>query len=144
MGQKAAGAQRKAAEYQRQQGDLQAARQKRDAIRQARIAMATAQQGAQNQGAAGSSAALGGVGSIQSQMGATLSFLDQFNFLSDQASIQLGKANQFAANADTAAGIGKIASSIFGQFGGGGSNSGPQASQQVASQGASNIITGGG
>jgi len=98
---KSASAQQQALKYQQQQNDLQAARQQRDAVRQARIAYAQAQQSAVNQGADQSSAAEGGLGSIQTQLGSTLSFLDQYNYLSDQASIQLGKAAAYQAQSKT-------------------------------------------
>lgn len=47
-----------------------------------------------------SSAAQGGQGSIVSQLSGNLSFLDQYNYFSDQASKQLGKANAHRANAE--------------------------------------------
>ena len=99
--QEAAGAQRQAAKLQQQQMDLQAARQSRSVVQQARVAQANATQNANNQGASNSSAYQGGTGSIQSQMGGNLSFLDQYNSLSDQSSHELGKASQFAAESNT-------------------------------------------
>lgn len=74
----------KNAKLQRRQQDLQQAREKRQLVRQARIVSATAQNNAENQGVAGSSANLGGVGSIQSQLASNMSFLDQYKALSDK------------------------------------------------------------
>lgn len=108
---------RLAREQQRKQNDLQAARQRRDAVRQSRIAYAVAQQNAENQGAAGTSASAGGLGSIRTQLGETLSFLDEYNFYSGQASAALGRAADFevkANNADrSSATWGKVASTAF-------------------------------
>jgi len=97
-GQQAASAQKKALEFQQQQADLSAARQQRDAIRQARIANAQANANAERQGVGLSSAAQGGGSSIISQLSSNLSFLDQYNYFSDQASKELGKAVSYRAN----------------------------------------------
>jgi regulator of protease activity HflC (stomatin/prohibitin superfamily) len=93
LAQQANAQQQQATTAQRQMNDLQAARQRRDAIRQARIAAANAEQTGESQGSAASSSAIGGQGSIQSQLGSNLSFLDQYNHLADQASIALGNAS---------------------------------------------------
>lgn len=91
-GQKAQQYQKNATRDARIQNDLQAARQRRDAIRQARLAQgALATKGA-SQGVQNSSGVLGGQGSIQSQLNNNLSFLDQYNALSTDASINLDKA----------------------------------------------------
>lgn len=87
-------AQERATDFERQKAMLQSTRQRLDAIRTARAAYATVQQAAENQGVASSSAAQGGQASIVSQMGANLSFLDQYGFMSDQASRYLGKAQK--------------------------------------------------
>lgn len=84
--------QKKANKFERQRGELQSARQKTQAIREARVAQADVQQAAENQGAANTSVSQGGVGSIISQMNSNLSFLDQYGFMSDQASKHLGNA----------------------------------------------------
>lgn len=93
--------QRQANNAQRQQDNLKAARERREAIRAARIARGASLQAGVTQGAEGSSAALGALGSIDSQLRGGLSFLDQYNNLSDQASIALGKANKQGAKAQT-------------------------------------------
>ena len=95
-------AQNEALAYQRKQNDLTAARQRRDAIRQARIARATAQNSAATQGVLDSSGNIGGLGSIQSQLGDNLSFLDTYNRFSDMASQALGRANVYGQRAQMA------------------------------------------
>lgn len=100
--------------FQKQQADLQAQRQKVDAIRQSRLAAASAVQAGANQGVSNSSAVQGGVGSIISQGNSNVSFLDHFNYLSDQASIELGKAQTAGFYSQSAAGVSSLAVSIFG------------------------------
>lgn len=99
-------AQKKQAKYmkaankaQRQQDTLRAARERKEAIRAARMSTGTVLQASVNQGSIDTSASLGGLGSIESQLKSNLSFLDQFNALSDQAGNLIGKANQQGANA---------------------------------------------
>lgn len=119
---KAAKAQKKQFAYQRQIDNLRAARERTQAIRAARISQGQVTQTAVNQGASGTSASLGGIGSIQSQLAGTLSFLDQTNFLSDQATIQAGKAAAAmtkAANASAITGLAMQVFSMSGSFGGG-------------------------
>lgn len=106
-------AQNEALDYERKQNDLQAARQKRDAIRQARMARAQAESAGANQGVLDSSSVAGGVGSIKSQLGSELSFLDTFNQYSDMASLALGRANVFAQKAQTAAEISKLGMGVY-------------------------------
>lgn len=86
--------QNQALDIQREQANMTATLQKRDAIRAARLAGGAALQAGENQGASTSSAAYGGYGSIQSQLNANLSFLDQYNSLSDQAGMLIGRANK--------------------------------------------------
>ena len=106
-------AQNEALAYERKQNDLSAARQRRDAVRSARQAFAQAQNTAANQGVMGSSSSEGGLGSIQSQLNDNVSFLDQYNFFSDQGSQALGRANMYAHKANTARTVGQIAGSVF-------------------------------
>jgi hypothetical protein len=100
--------QKKAAKAQQRQAELKNAREKRDAIRQYRVAAAMALQGAENQGAASTSASMGGLGSIQSQLTDNMSFLDQYGTLSDQASGALGKAAQLNSVSDFGTAIGSL------------------------------------
>lgn len=97
--QQAAGSQRKAMRIQRRQAALQEAKQKRELVRQGRISAATAASNAENQGVAGSSSAQGGVGSIISQVGSNMSFLDQYGKLSDQITGQNMSAAKYGAQA---------------------------------------------
>lgn len=122
QGAKAQEYQQQAADAQRKQANLQAARERRDAVRQARIAMAATSQNAANQGASTSSAFQGGYGSIQSQLGSNLSFLDQFNKFGTQAAEAIGNANQAAFNSQIAGGIASLAGQgLAAGFGGGSS-----------------------
>ena len=109
--------QKRAQAAQRAQDNMKAARERREAIRNARIAAGSISQDAANQGVSGSSAALGGLGSIGSQLNQNLSFLDQYNRLSDQASIALGKANQYGVNAQTWGSVSSIGMRVFGSAG---------------------------
>lgn len=115
--------QKRAQAAQRSQDNMKAARERREAIRNARIAAGQVAQGAANQGVSGSSAALGGLGSIGSQLNQNLSFLDNYNRLSDQASVALGKANEYGTKAQTWNSVSSIGMRVFGsagQLGGGG------------------------
>lgn len=106
--------QNKAIDAQRQQNELQAARQQRDAIRASRMARAKALNAGATQGVMGSSGNLGGLASIQAQLGSNLSFLDSYNRLSDVASEQLGRANTFQQRAGTAEAVGRLAMQVGG------------------------------
>jgi len=99
----------KAAEAQRKQQELAAARERSNAIRQARMAYAANAQGAESAGASMSSSSLGGLGSIQSQLNANISFLDKNQQLADQGSIALGKMRNAEANAASFGAISSLA-----------------------------------
>lgn len=111
--QKQAKFQKRAASAQRAQDNMKAARERREAIRNARISSANMTQGAVNDGVSGSSAALGGLGSIASQLNQGLSFLDGQNALADQASVALGKANQAGVTAQGWAKASGLAMQVF-------------------------------
>lgn len=104
---------KRAAAAQRAQDNMQAARERREAIRNARIAAANVTQGAANDSVSGSSAALGGLGSIASQLNQNLSFLDGQNRLADQASVALSKANEFQGKAQTWSSVGNLGMQVF-------------------------------
>lgn len=121
QGEKANAAQKQSADLQqqanvlqRQQSDLAAARQRRDAIKAARTAAGASVQTAANQGASNGSGAQGAVGSIQSQLGDTLSFLDTYNKLSDQGSILLGSATKAQTEANSAKSQANLGSEVAG------------------------------
>jgi hypothetical protein len=117
--------QQEALKFQRQQQQLQGTRQRIDSVRSARDAYARVQQAAENQGVAASSVAQGGAGSIVSQMNSNLSFLDKYDFLSDQASRALGKAMEYEGRASMWGSIGNFGFQLFGAAGGFGSFKGP-------------------
>lgn len=104
---------KRAAAAQRAQDNLKAARERREAIRNARVASAGALQASVNQGVEGSSAALGGLGSIEQQLNQGLSFLDQYNTLSDQASVALGKAGVYGSKAQSASAVASLGMQVF-------------------------------
>jgi type II secretory pathway pseudopilin PulG len=105
--------QKKAVAAQRAQDNLRAARERSEAIRNARISSWTVEQNAANQGASDTSAALGGLGSISSQLNSGLSFLDTYNKLSDQATESIGKANVQAMKAQTWNSVGQLGMQVF-------------------------------
>jgi hypothetical protein len=98
--------------------NLQSARQKLDALRAGRQSQAQAAQAAENQGAASSSVGEGGTGSIKSQTGGNLSFLDQYGFMADQASKHMQKAADYTSKAGMWAGVGEIAGQVYSATGG--------------------------
>lgn len=102
---KAAKATANASKLDAQRSNLQRARERREAIKATRSAQAQIMSNAENQGAAYTSGAAGGQGSVASQGNANLSFLDQYGTLSDMASIQLGRANKYQNNAATAGAV---------------------------------------
>ena len=96
---KAAAAQKKQYAYERQIQTNKSVRERRDAIRAARLTQGALVQAGANQGASDTSAALGGLGSIQSQLDSNLSFLDTNTSLANRAGQQAG----IAKTAETAA-----------------------------------------
>jgi hypothetical protein len=96
---KAAAANREQFEYQKQINNNKAVRERRDAIRAARLTGGQVLQAAETQGAGSTSAALGGQGSIVSQLNNNLSFLDTQQSLADKA----GAASQVADTARASA-----------------------------------------
>lgn len=115
QGRKAAKANAAASALDRQRMNLQSARERREAIKATRAANAQIQQGAENQGAAYTSAAAGGQGSVASQGAANLSFLDQYTTLTDMASIQVGRASRAQGRAAEAGAVADLGWTVFGQ-----------------------------
>ena len=105
--------QNEAADAQKKQVALTNMRQKRDAVRQARQMQASAANSASNQNVSDSSASLGGIGSIQSQLGSNLSFLDQYNKYSSQASDALGQARINEGKAQMFGDLASVSMSVF-------------------------------
>ena len=88
--------------------DIKAARARTKAVREARIRRAEVLTGAQATGTGDTSAAAGAVGSVQSQLGANLSFLDRVGAISRESSIFQQKAVTAGGRAETASAIGGI------------------------------------
>lgn len=127
--------QRKQNRFERQIATNRAQRERRDAIRTARLAAGASTQAAANQGASGTSAALGALGSISSQLNANLSFLDVNQRLSDQASLAAGRANAFMGRAQTGAAISSLGQSVFSAAGGFGAFDAPSGSSAAGLSG---------
>lgn len=106
-------AQKKAEQARSQMQAIQAARERTQQVREARIKTAAVQAVAENQGAGGTSAAIGGQMAIQGQLGQNVSFIDQ----QVQAGEAISRANQQNINAQgletLGAGAAKIGGSIF-------------------------------
>lgn len=113
--------------YERQLANNRAARERVNAIRQGRLAQGATLQMAANSGTQNSSAALGALGSIQSQINRNISFLDTNQRLSNLAGYHASRANIASSRANTWAGISSVGMTVFSQaggfgaFGGGGS-----------------------
>lgn len=110
---KAAKAQRRQYAYERQMNQNRSVRERRDAIRAARIAGANLVQNSENAGTTTSSAALGGYGSIQSQINEKLSFLDTQSSLADKAGAAGQAANAAKVNAGNWAAISNLGMAVF-------------------------------
>lgn len=107
------GYQNQAADLEKKQVALANMRQKRDAVRQARMAQAQSQTSASNQNVSDSSSAQGGQGSIQSQLGSNLSFLDMYNKYSEQASTALGNARAASSTAQGFSDLASVSMAVF-------------------------------
>lgn len=81
---------------QKELADLQTVRAKRQAVREAQVRRAEIENSAEQTGGGGSSSLEGSTGSIATQAGSTVSFLDTANRLSSQASTLFGDANEIA------------------------------------------------
>jgi|DEB0MinimDraft_12_1074336.scaffolds.fasta_scaffold00237_7 hypothetical protein len=118
---KASKARERAETIAAKRADLTARRQKIQQIRQARIKKGAAISRAQTSGALNrGSSVYGGIGSIQSQAGGNLSFLNKATNLNLQARAQLSQStlfsNQAQQDANTASifrGVGSLGGTIF-------------------------------
>lgn len=90
--QEAAREQRKASAAQRKIQDIKTQREKRRAIREARAARAEIVSGSVASGTSASSSTATGTGSIGTQLGSNLSFLDEVGQLTNQVSLFEQKA----------------------------------------------------
>lgn len=98
--------QKKAAAASAQQQQIATRRSRRQAIRQAQIARAQAIASASAQGATGSSASLGGVSALGSQLGSGLGYSTQMSALS-------GDITRYTSRAQTGQAIAGIGGTLF-------------------------------
>lgn len=109
--------QKKAIKAQQRQADIANARERRMSIRQARIARASVESQAATTGLVGSSAAAASMANIQGRLGENLSFLDQMQSLSAQASRANEAAASWGSRAATLGAIGNAANMYGSYFG---------------------------
>lgn len=114
-------AQRAAIAAEQRRADIANARERRGAIRNARVARASIESQAATTGLVGSSAAQGAMNNVQSRMGENLSFLDQNQQLSAQASQANMLAAKYASKANmwgSVVGMGQMLMGASGNFSG--------------------------
>lgn len=104
--------------FERQVQQNRSAKSRRDTIRAGRVAQANLVQQAENTGGSLTSAALGGIGSIQSQINANISFLDTNQKLTDQAAVVAGRALNAGAKADLYSSAAGLGAKVFSAAGG--------------------------
>lgn len=118
QGRKAAKAQGKAYAAQQRQADLANARERRNTIRASRVAHAQVEAQGAATGMFGGSAEQSSLFNIQNQLGQNLSFLDQNQQLSDEASRANQAAAAYASRAEGYAQLSKLAMSASSMYGG--------------------------
>lgn len=118
-------AQKQQYQFERQIQTNRSVRERRDAIRTARLTQGALVQTGENQGASGTSAAMGGLGSIQSQLSSNLSFLDTNTKLAQRAGDAGSAARQASNSAQNWGAVSALGMQIFnssdsiaGKFGG--------------------------
>lgn len=99
--------------YERQINQNRSVRERRDAIRAARMANASLVQNSENTGGSNTSAALGSLGSIQSQLNSNLSFLDTQQGLAERAGNAASDARAAQANASNWAAVTNLGMTVF-------------------------------
>ena len=104
--------------YERQMQQNRTVRERRDAVRAARLTGGALVQTAANQGASDTSAALGGQGSIQSQLNNNLSFLDTQSSLADKAGGASVARQSAINNAQNWGAISDLGMKVFSMSGG--------------------------
>lgn len=105
--------------FERQLANNQAAKQRRDAIREARITRGALRQTMANSGAGGeSSVALGALGSIQSQLNSSLSFLDTNQKLANHAGLAASRVNSLSSKAQLWGSVASAGMQVFSSAGG--------------------------
>ena len=118
QGQKAASNQKKASQKSQQIQDIKASRERRKQAQQARIARANIVSRGQAVGAGGSSGVTSGAGIIGSQAGSNVSFLNQVQDLSNQASIFSQRASNAQSAGNVFGAVGSIGGNVFQMEGG--------------------------
>lgn len=113
----AAKAQAKAQRLQQRQADLANARERRNTIRSSRIAAAQVEAQGVSTGMLGGSAERSSLFNIQNQLGQNLSFLDQNQQLSDEASRANQAAAAYASRAQGYADLSSLAMKAYGTYG---------------------------
>jgi len=111
---KAAAAQKKQFAYERQAQRNASVRERRDAIRAARLTGGALVQAGENQGASESSAAMGGLGSIQTQLNSNLSFLDTQTSLANRGTEQSVIARSQQSKAQNWGAVSSLGMQVFG------------------------------
>jgi hypothetical protein len=111
-------ARERAIKVQEQQANLRQNRERRRLIAEARAKRATALQSATNQGAAEGSGIAGGLGSIQSQLSSSLSFLSTNRALDTQQNIFARQEVSAASDKATGQAIFGLGKTIFSEAGG--------------------------
>jgi len=114
---KAAKAQARSQRAQQRQAELANARERRAAIRNARIGRASVESQAALTGITGSSAAEGSVANITSETASNVSFLDQNQMLSEEASRANQQAADYASRAQGYADLAALAGKAGGTYG---------------------------
>lgn len=110
---KMARAQKQQYAYERQIQQNRSVRERRDAIRAARMASATLVQNSENTGGSLTSAALGSMGSIQSQLNSNLSFLDTQTSLAQRAGDAGSTARAAQVNAGNWSAVTNLGMTVF-------------------------------
>lgn len=105
--------QQKAQKQLQRQAALKAARERIQQIRQARIKAAQIEQQGEGAGVSASSGVQGGVGSVQSQLGSNLNFMDVTQIYGNKATNYLADAAKANSLANTISAVGSLAYSGY-------------------------------
>lgn len=112
---KAASAQRRAMAAEQRRADIANARERRQQIRNARIARAAIENQAASSGLMGSSSMAAAVSNVTTRSNENISFLDQNQMLSAQASAANIQAARFSSKAATGSAVSQLAQQ-FGNY----------------------------
>lgn len=123
----AARAQVRSQRIEQRRADIANARERRATVRNARVARAQIEAQASLTGQSGSSTVAGATASVQQQLGSNISFLDQNQQLSSQATAANISAAKWMSRANTWAALGNSVSAVATQFDGVGKNKQPGA-----------------